>query len=342
MDIVSHAITGALVNATAFPAHLRRPAALVGAVGACLPDLDVLIRSASDPLLVLEYHRHFTHSLFFAPIASALATLLLWPLFRRRIGGQALYIAVLLGYVSACLLDVFTSYGTHLLWPLVQVPIALNMIAVVDPVFTLLISLGLAFALWQQSSVGHRRWLRGLGLLAAAAYLSVGALQLQRAEGAALEWAKKQHVDVHGMLVKPTMGNVLLWRGIISTDETFQAIAVRPGLRATHIYPGDSIARLQPENLDLPENSRALRDINRFYIFAEGYLVQFPGEPHAFGDVRYAMLPTSVTPLWGIQIDKNNPAGDTEFFTRRDTSAATRETFLQMLAGKPVHDTLPQ
>ena len=40
-----------------------------------LPDADVFITSASDPLLAIEYHRGFTHALAFIPLGGAIAAL---------------------------------------------------------------------------------------------------------------------------------------------------------------------------------------------------------------------------------------------------------------------------
>ena len=349
MDIVTHAITGALLSAASLPTRHRRQAAIAGAIGACAPDLDVLISSSTDPLLVLEYHRHFTHSLFFAPVGAALITLLLWRWMGKRLGGNVLYIAALIGYLSACLLDVFTSYGTHLLWPAVSHPIALNMIAVVDPVFTLLVSAGLIVLLRRSgaSPISHashssrHNWLRVFGIVAGSAYLGLGALQLHRAEHYARHWAEEQQLAVSDILVKPTLGNLLLWRALISTDKDVRVLAVRPGLSGVISYPGQRAHRLHPTDLDLPPGSRALKDMERFYRFADGYLVSFPDSAEKFGDVRYAMLPTSATPLWGIRVNRSDPDDATEFFTQRDSSPATRQIFLQMLTGKPLHDTLP-
>lgn len=351
MDIVTHAITGALVATAFFPQNRRRKTALVGAIGASLPDLDVLIHSSTDPLLVLEYHRHFTHSLMFSPLGAVFAALLLWPIFRRHLSVATLYLAVFAGYVSACVLDVFTSYGTHLLWPFVPHPIALNVIAVVDPAFTLFITGGLLLALakpkapTQPSGLHHSAgpsscaWRSWVGLFTGALYLCLGAFQSHRAENAVHQWAERQALVVSAVLVKPTLGNLLLWRALISSEDgRVQAAAVRPGWFATQIYPGDSAHLLQPEELNLLAGSRALRDVERFYGFSEGYLVRFPGGAAEVGDVRYAMLPTSVIPLWGIRV---SPDGDTDFFTRRDTAPETRQKFWQMLAGKPLRDALP-
>ena len=43
-------------------------AGTLGFVAGMAADLDVLIRSEADPLLFLEYHRQFTHSLVFIPV----------------------------------------------------------------------------------------------------------------------------------------------------------------------------------------------------------------------------------------------------------------------------------
>ena len=40
-------------------------ASIIGLLAGLAPDIDIFIKSNNDPLLFLEYHRHFTHSLFF-------------------------------------------------------------------------------------------------------------------------------------------------------------------------------------------------------------------------------------------------------------------------------------
>ncbi|MFT5657456.1 MAG: inner membrane protein, partial [Gammaproteobacteria bacterium] len=51
---------------------------ILGLLSGMAPDLDVLLRSSSDPLLYLEYHRQFTHSLVFIPFGGLLCCLLLY------------------------------------------------------------------------------------------------------------------------------------------------------------------------------------------------------------------------------------------------------------------------
>ena len=84
-------------------------AALAGAIGGALPDADMLIRSSADPLMALEFHRHFTHSLAFIPIGALLAALLAWAISLRRFKVAELYRYALIGYATHGLLDACTS-----------------------------------------------------------------------------------------------------------------------------------------------------------------------------------------------------------------------------------------
>ena len=76
MDPVTHILLGASVGYVALGRRLGRNAAGVGALAAFAPDADVFIRSAADPLLAIEYHRGFTHSLAFSPIGAAIVAAL--------------------------------------------------------------------------------------------------------------------------------------------------------------------------------------------------------------------------------------------------------------------------
>ena len=70
MDPVSQAVVGASVpQAVSRKKHLVA-ATLFGALSGMAPDLDALIRSHTDPLMYLEYHRQFSHALVFIPIGS--------------------------------------------------------------------------------------------------------------------------------------------------------------------------------------------------------------------------------------------------------------------------------
>lgn len=118
MDPVSQAVVGATAAQFALTDRLGKRAFACGAVGGLLPDLDVLIRSAADPLLAVEMHRHFTHALAMVPAGGAIAALPFLMTRDNRQRWRAIVAACTLGYASHAPLDVLTSYGTLWLGPM--------------------------------------------------------------------------------------------------------------------------------------------------------------------------------------------------------------------------------
>lgn len=334
MDIITHGILGAVVAQVATKSYAKPQAALCGAVGALLPDADVFITSTSDPLLVLEYHRQFSHSLLFAPVGALLGLLLLALLFRlpllsRQLPWRAVYLVALAGYLSAILLDACTSYGTALFWPFLP-PLALAIIAVVDPVFTLVLLAALVRSLYRRSAGGAKA-----GLAVAAFYLVLGQLQQLRAEDAALHLAYSRGLKPAQVIVKPTMGNIVLWRALTITGGEIWADAIRVGpMPKSKVYPGEKTELLHPRDWQpLPPDSRARQDLARFYQLSGELLVRHPDHENMVGDARFAMLPISTSPLWGIVVDPAHPNRATELVTRREFPPAMRQQFIQMLLG---------
>jgi len=336
MDVVTHAVLGATL-ATALasmrrspePLAQRRIAAGAGAAAGLLPDADALIQSGADALLVLDYHRHFTHALAFVPIGALIAAILLWPLLRRRIGFGALFLYTFAGYLAHPLLDACTSYGTHLWLPFSQRKEAWNLIAVFDPLFTLLIAVPLIVHLVRPQSTAAVRWAPLLG----AAYLGIGFAQQQRVEAAALETARSRGHQPAQLSVKPTMANLLLWRALYVHDGKVQVDAFHAGPTLRH-YPGASAPLLDAaaEQAVAAGEERRLRDIRRFRVFSEGFVVVDPARPGFVGDARYAMQPTAIAPIWGIEWQ--GPGAETQFVSRHDFPPAMRRDFLAMLAGR--------
>lgn len=319
MDPVTHALVGATVGGLlTFRRYGCRPGLLAGGA-ALVPDLDVFLRSAEDPLFQLEMHRQFSHSLLFAPLA---AGALAW-LARRSVGRGLpwwpLYGALLLGYLSACLLDACTSYGTQLGWPVWTERVAWNLVPVVDPLFTVALLWGCALA------YGRQRW---GALLAAGAtlglYLLLAAVQHHRAERAAEAWLESRGLAPLHWSVKPTLGNLVLWRLTYRDAQRVGADGLWLGWPEVLVYPGESAPLWSSPAQD------AGRDLARFAALSDGYLVAHPGEAGVVGDARYAMLPTRMEPLWGITTQDTPP----RFVTFRDSSITTRRAFWQLLVGR--------
>jgi inner membrane protein len=334
MDLLSHGLLGAATAQAGARASEARIASAVGFGAALLADVDALVHSRTDPLLFLEFHRHFTHSLIFIPVGALIATLLVWPFLRNRLPFRRLYLFAFLGYALAGILDACTSYGTHLLWPFTDARTAWSIIAVVDPVFTALLAVPvLAGVVTCRAAAGR------VALAIAVGYLSIGVLQHHRALGETHALADARGHDPVLATVKPTMGNLLLWRSIYIADGVVHVDAVRVGwISGARHYPGESSALIRPEDVrSLPTGSRMQRDVARFAYFSDHLLTLHPEDGHVIGDARYAMLPTSLTPLWAVRIDPEHPDRHVEFLVDRTLTAEQRRHLLDMLRGRSLY-----
>ncbi len=330
MDPLSQGALGAAAAMVLAKPERLGWAALLGGLSGMAPDLDVLIRSSTDTLLFLEVHRQFTHSLVFIPVGAMLCSLAAIPLTRGKIPLLWIYGFCFAGYATHGLLDACTSYGTQLLWPFSDLRIAWNLVSVIDPLFTVpLVTIGLAAASLRRP---------GLAFVAVAwalAYLSLGYAQRERAWQVAEELAAHRGHQATGLQVKPSFGNLLLWKSVYVSGDRFFVDAIRLGTSWRN-FEGESTPRLD-RTRDLPwlraDTQQAL-DLERFRWFSSGYVALDPLDSSRVIDVRYSMLPNQIRALWGIQFDpRAEPSAHAIYFTSRDTSAATRQEFLRMLRG---------
>jgi inner membrane protein len=332
MDPVSQAVLGATAAQSGATRAQMRVAAVVGLLGGMAPDLDVLIRSERDPLLFLEYHRHFTHALAFIPVGSLLVAGVLYAAFaRRHLRFARTWLYAALGFATHGLLDACTTYGTQLLWPFSDARIAWNTVSVVDPLFTLPIGLLVWWAARKRT-----RWAAIAGLAWAIAYPTIGMLQRDRAEAAGRELAASRGHSPVRLEAKPSFANLLLWKIVYQADGQFFVDTVRTGL-GIHVYTGESVPVLDVEE-HLPwlhPESQQARDLERFRWFSNDYLAAHPRDPRQVMDMRYSIVPNEIEPLWTIRLDpKAPPHAHAEYLTARDTGGSRLRRFREMLLGR--------
>lgn len=337
MDPVSQGVLGASIPQAVSSRKHVAAAALFGALAGMAPDLDSLIRSGEDPMVYLQYHRQFTHSLVFIPIGSLLCALLLHRLFGRRwqLSFKLTYLYCLLGYATHGLLDACTSYGTQLLWPFSDQRFAWNTISIIDPLFTLPL---LAFVI---TGVMRRNPLFGkLAVGWVIAYHSLGIYQHLRVEAIGWELAAERGHEPMRLEVKPSFANLLVWKVIYEIDDGYYTDAVRAGRDVT-IYHGEFIPQLDVAR-DLPwldADSQQARDLERFRWFSRGYLSVDPDNPLRVIDMRYSLVPNEATGMWSIHFDPDaDRDAHVDFKPDRDTAGPRREKFARMLRNEPLPD----
>ena len=330
MDPISQGTVGAAFAQSSANKNNILKVAIVGFLAGLAPDLDVLIQSSTDPILFLEYHRQFSHSLFFIPLGSLIVALLFFPFVKKSMSFKIVYVASFLGYATHGLLDACTSYGTLLFWPFSYERIAWNNISIVDPLFTIpaLILVGTAI-----KTKKRKYSLFSIGWIIF--YLSLGFIQYERALSSAYTLAESRGHDARRVTLKPSFGNLILWKSIYEHDGSYYVDAIRT-LESTSVCLGESI-RIFDYQQHLPtldKDSQQALDVERFRWFSQDYL-GFDKGKNLVTDVRYSMLPNQIEPMWGLIIDDEREANEHAiWWTGRDLNQDEWNIFIEMLSGK--------
>lgn len=305
MDPFTHALLGACAAQAVLASpkrdfvgrYPRRQLWLVGALGGLLPDLDVLIRSASDPLMAIEFHRHFTHALAFIPLGGLLAALP-WLLFKaQRPRWRVLWLAGMLGYATHGVLDACTNYGTHLLWPFSDERTAWHWITTVGPLLTLILLVGLVVAVRKRT-----RSAAGLAICLGVVYVGLSAIQQDRAFDAQQEIAASRGQKIARGEIFPTVGNPFVWRSLYEADGVLHTDRLRV-MMDTHWKEGHQVALLQARGLppEMQVHPRVQSDFARFRYFSAGWVAYAIGEQGVIGDARYSLSTERFEPIWGVR-----------------------------------------
>ena len=336
MDPVTQGAFGAIFAQTISEKKKILFGSIVGCCAGLAPDLDIFIRSASDPLLKLEYHRQFTHSLVFIPIGALIVTFFSRILFKKYLSWGETYFFSLLGFATHGLLDACTSYGTQLLWPLSNERISWNYISVVDPFLTIPVILAIIFAI-----IMKNKYLTLFGILYILIYLTFGAIQENRAEFVGKFIANLRGHNGKNLTVKPSLGNLFLWKTIYEDSGFYYVDAVRLFANSESCQ-GTKIKKLDLLNdfSELDKKSQQYKDIKRFNWFSQGYLGKGIDE-NIITDVRYSAVPNEVDGLWGIRINLDKPASDhIDWVVNRRNYLEKWKRFSDLLLGKNCKDLI--
>ena len=333
MDPLTQGTLGAVLAQTGADKSKIKVAAVLGAFAGLSPDIDVLFRSSEDPLLFLEFHRQFTHSLIFIPIGAFICAALSFRWTRRILTFKEAWWFCFLGFATHGLIDACTTYGTQLLWPFSDVRIAWNNMSIIDPLFTLPI-----LALVIIASIRKKRLVAVTAVAFALTYISFGLIQRDRAAALGTLLAEERGHQPVRLEAKPGFANLLVWKLVYETDDHFYVDAAHVGF-STRVYEGDSILKLDVER-DFPwldEASIQANDIKRFNWFSNNYLAIDPDTPNKVIDIRYSILPNTIDALWAITINREKQNEQhVGYVTNRQSSPEQLDIYWRMLKGLPL------
>ena len=301
---------------------------IIGFLAGMFPDIDVFFRSNHDPLLFLEFHRQFTHSLIFIPVGGLIFTLIFYGLFFKILpfGFFKTWFFATLGYGTHGLLDACTSYGTQLLWPFSNERISWNNISIIDPLFTIPVLIFLILSLIKRKSFWAKMAL-AWGLI----YLFFGFIQNHRAEQVAKDIVTERNHHPEIISVKPSFGNLILWKIIYQHNDYFYIDAVNIGPKK-EIFTGQKIKKFNTSDLsyfdELSDTQK--KDIDRFLWFSQDFVAANPHNKYELLDIRYSNLPNEIGGLWGIHLTPNTES-HVEFISNRSLQKRDFKQFFQMI-----------
>ena len=281
MDSLTQAVLGIAVAHTGFSNKInRKKTVFFGAVVATLPDLDIyLAKFFNDPLTEIELHRGFSHSLLFFLLLAAILSKLFKKSF-DTVSFKRMYFTTFLILLTHSLLDVFTTWGTQILWWYPE-KFALKSIFVVDFFYTFPLLVGVMIGL-------KRRKLKFTycGLLVSSLYLGWGLLaQSNVKKEAQQQFSEVIHQEIQQITVKPTFSNSILWNVIIETKDGFY-------LSDRSLFDNEPMAfQYFPNRHYLIDELKTAKNIQRLITISENqYIITQNENGLVFNDLRFGLL----------------------------------------------------
>ena len=135
MDIVTQITLGSCIAEAFFRKNLGKRAIFFGAFCGLAPDLDVLFHSMST-FEGLQSHRGLTHSLLFLPLLAPVLAGIAFRVFKLQGSYRTWVHLAFWALITHPLLDVCTTYGTQLFYPLSSQRFSTHGIAILDLLYS--------------------------------------------------------------------------------------------------------------------------------------------------------------------------------------------------------------
>ena len=331
MDPVSQGLLGTALASSFAQKKEIKFASFCGLIGGIAPDIDVLIKSDSNPLLFIEYHRHFTHSLLFVPFGSLIVSFFLYLIFFKQKKFKTIFIFTTLGFLSHGFLDSCTSYGTSLLWPFSESRISWNIISIIDPIYTFILLLFFILSFLLKSSN-----LMKLGLCLSFLYLGFALNKHIQVEKLISKIAEDRGHKIERLLLNPTIGNVILWRSVYKFNKDYYVDAVyMPLFGKPKVKKGTKVKVINKETVfpEILNDSLQRNDIRKFSFFSQDFIYLHPDFKYLIADLRYGTLPHDDKSLWGIEINPAESDKHVTFRKLRNFQNYHYQRFWEMLKG---------
>lgn len=254
-----------------------------GAILGTIPDLDIIVGKFMSNVDGVAIHRGISHSLLFFLFLTPLLGRLIAKIERGKIDFKSASWMVFWCLTTHVFLDLFTSWGTQILWPL-HYRFALKTVFVIDPLYTIPLFISLIYV-WKNKEYYIRKKYVYKGLLISSGYLLLTCIVKLVAVHQFEKALKQQNITYQELIVKPTAFNIILWNANIATAEGYF-------LADYSFFDTQPISfTYYAKNNALEEKVKPIEDFQKLKQISEGwYLITENNHNLYFNDLRFGLL----------------------------------------------------
>ncbi len=221
MDSLSQALLGATTFALVKDKEIGKKSLLIGAIAGTIPDLDVFLSPFFNDVAFLSVHRSVSHSVVLALVLSLILGAIFHRVYKKEQSQIKWMFAFFLSIMTHSILDWFTTYGTKLLSPFSSHLFSTNNIHVIEPIYTMILLIGVVVLLIKNSTSSGRKRILNLTIIISTLYMSWTFVSKGIANHHFVKALQRENIDYEKLMVTPTPLNSILWHGIAKTSEGY-------------------------------------------------------------------------------------------------------------------------
>jgi inner membrane protein len=297
MDSFTQIALGIAVAEICAGKKLKNKTILYGSILGTIPDLDVVVGLFLNPINAVLFHRGISHSLFLFLFLSPLLGWIISKIEKNKINFLQASYMVFWCLFTHVLLDMFTSWGTQILWPL-DYRFALKTIFVVDPLYTIPLIIALIMV-WKTKDAVLRKKHIIKGLSISSIYLLISCFMKLYALNKFEKALNKQGIHYSEIIVKPTAFNIILWNANVATKASY--------LLADYSLLDSQLITFTTynKNKELESQLNGNSDFEKLKKASEGwYIISQKNKSLYFNDLRFGLLnDTSENPQFAFSYE---------------------------------------
>lgn len=249
MDSLTQIVLGAAVGEAVGGRKMGVKAAFWGGIAGTIPDLDVFLNAFYHPIEGALMHRGFSHSILFAILFSPVFAWILYRLYKRKHEYKLWLLLFFFGIITHPVLDMFTNYGTSLLWPS-PARLSLDSVFVIDPLYTIPFLICVVVAICMKRTAKWRSRINWIGISYSSLYLVWGLVAQYSVSKHTDEYFAGLGVKQDRIIVSAMPATTFYWMVLGESEENY------------YVNYKSVFGRYHPEDLEvIPKNHQLLDEL---------------------------------------------------------------------------------